>query len=162
MTINLWTDGGCHNAHVLRPGAWAFVVARGNAKLFEEFGAHAGTTSNRMEMQAVMRGLRHVCGMTMQGEDVTVYSDSQYVVRGATEWVYNWERRGWRTSAGAPVRNRGLWEKMMLVVDAARARGSVSWHHVKGHSGLEFNERADKLCTKAMRKLMAKVAAVEV
>ncbi|MBC7881885.1 MAG: viroplasmin family protein, partial [Anaerolineae bacterium] len=106
-------------------------------------GYEAHTTNNRMEMQAVIEGLRRVGA----GQPVRVLTDSQYVIKGITEWLPGWKRRGWITAGGKPVENRDLWEALEPL-----AGKWVQWEHVRGHAGHPENERANDLAQAVARK----------
>ena len=94
------------------------------------------TTNNRMELQAVLEGLRAV----PDGESITMTTDSEYVRKGITEWIHNWKRRGWLTAAKKPVLNQDLWKELDLVNNP-----KVVWEYTRGHSGDPDNERCDEL-----------------
>jgi ribonuclease HI len=106
------------------------------------YGGAAETTNNRMELTAVIEGLRALKGPSQ----VRVYTDSQYVQKGISEWIHAWKRRGWRTADRKPVKNEDLWRALD---EAARAH-RVEWHWVKGHAGHPENERADALANKGI------------
>ena len=100
------------------------------------------TTNNRMELTAVIRALESL----KRHCNVHVYTDSQYVQKGISEWIHSWKRRGWRTADKKPVKNEDLWRQL----EAAAARHEVEWHWVKGHAGHPENERADQLANKGI------------
>ena len=109
------------------------------------FGGEALTTNNRMELTAVieaLNSLKRTC-------DVTLYTDSQYVRKGITEWIHGWKQRGWKTADKKPVKNTELWQRL----DALRNLHAVEWRWVKGHSGDPGNERADALANKGVEQL---------
>lgn len=110
-------------------------------------GAERRTTNNRMELKAAIEALSAL----KQSSSVDVYTDSQYVRRGITEWLPGWKRRGWRTASRAPVKNEDLWRQL----DDISGRHEVRWHWVRGHSGHRENERADELANIAIDELMA-------
>jgi ribonuclease HI len=147
MQVELWTDGACSGNP--GPGGWAaiLVARRGDgtvAKQRELFGAAADTTNNRMELQAVIEGLRAL----QQPTAVTVHIDSSYVMDAiARRWYEAWIARGWHTAAKQPVKNRELWEALLLLLEIH----SVSWAKVKGHAGVQLNERCDELAVAACR-----------
>jgi ribonuclease HI len=132
--VDLFTDGACKGNP--GPGGWG-VLLRWRDQEKRLYGGAADTTNNRMELTAVVEGLNALKTPCM----AHVYTDSQYVQKGISEWMPNWKRRGWRTSAGAPVKNQDLWQAL----DAAVARHQMSWHWVKGHAGHPENEEADRL-----------------
>lgn len=137
--VTLHTDGACRGNP--GPGGWAAVLAYRDREK-ELYGYEPDTTNNRMELMAVISGLealRRPC-------DVRVITDSQYVMKGVTEWMDAWKRRGWRTADRKPVRNVDLWQRL----DDALARHRVEWQWVRGHAGHDGNERADVLANRAI------------
>jgi ribonuclease HI len=141
--VFLVTDGACIGNP--GPGGWACILRFGTHRK-ELFGSEPHTTNNRMELRAVIEGLkalREPCA-------VTVITDSQYVRNGITQWLENWKSHGWRKkkkggSGTRDVLNRDLWEEL----DAAAARHRVEWEWVKGHAGHEENIRCDRLALSA-------------
>ncbi|MDG2320302.1 MAG: ribonuclease HI [Rhodospirillaceae bacterium] len=133
-TVELYTDGACLGNP--GPGGWAALL-RFNGTEKELSGCDPDTTNNRMEMQAVIEGLKALS----RPSTVTVYTDSQYVQKGITEWINAWKARGWKTAAKKPVKNVDLW----LELDETQERHSVTWQWVKGHAGHPENERVDDL-----------------
>src|SRR5262245_56718979 len=123
------------------PGGWGAIIVTPQGHVTELGGGAAHTTNNQMELASATAALQH-----LEGNDgvVAVYSDSAYVVRGSTQWVWSWRKRGWKTAEGTAVLNRDRWELLARVV-AARGSHGVSWHHVRGHSGIPGNERADRI-----------------
>jgi ribonuclease HI len=100
-------------------------------------GGEPATTNNRMELTAVIEALQSFTDKV----DARVYTDSQYVQKGISEWIHSWKRRGWKTSGKDPVKNEDLWRRL----DALAARHALEWHWIKGHAGHPDNERADAL-----------------
>lgn len=132
--VEIFTDGACSGNP--GPGGWGVVLRwRGVEK--ELFGGEAETTNNRMELTAAIRGLEAL----KRRATVRLYTDSEYVKKGITEWIGGWKARGWKTAAKAPVKNADLWQAL----DAARASHDVTFHWVRGHAGHPENERADAL-----------------
>ncbi|MEB3285721.1 MAG: ribonuclease HI [Candidatus Sericytochromatia bacterium] len=132
--VTLYSDGCALNNP--GPGGWASIlVYQGVEK--EIVGGEPHSTNNRAEMMAVITGLQAL----KRPCRVHIVSDSQYVIKGMTEWLPGWVRRGWQNAAGEPVKNRELWEKLAAVV----ALHEVSWEWVKGHAGHPYNERCDQL-----------------
>ncbi|MCL4743820.1 MAG: ribonuclease HI [Burkholderiaceae bacterium] len=139
--ITVYTDGGCD----LRKdgiGAWAYLAEFPDGHVVEQCEPMLGTTNNRMELMAVIKALESL----EFGPPVKVFSDSEYVIKGVTQWSRNWVRNGWRTREGKPVINKDLWEPLLQLYQLH----AVTFEHVKGHSGHPQNERVDKLCTAAM------------
>ena len=137
--VELWTDGAC--AGNPGPGGWAAILRlRGHER--ELSGGEVESTNNRMELLAVIMGLR---ALTRPCQ-VKIHLDSSYVMNAFTKgWLASWQRNGWRTSAKQPVKNQELWQE--LLVEAARHQ--ISWVLVKGHAGVAFNERVDVLAVLA-------------
>ena len=137
--VEIYTDGACKGNP--GPGGWgALLRCQGQEK--ELFGGAPDTTNNRMELQAVIEALRCL----KRPCDIDIYTDSQYVQKGISEWITGWKARGWRTASKAPVKNADLWQ----MLDAEVARHRIQWHWVKGHAGHDFNERADELANRGV------------
>lgn len=162
-TISVYTDGGCSGNP--GPGGWAFVICRGAAAALQKAetqeglaegdiarsGAEKDTTNNRMELTAAIKALAFMeeSGMETSGAKIKVYTDSQYVQKGITEWVPLWKRKNWKNSAHEPVRNRDLWEEL----DRLNIKFSPEWFWVKGHAGNKYNEICDSLTREAVNAL---------
>ena len=140
--VVVYTDGGC--APNPGPGGWAAIL-RSGAHMKELKGGEPVSTNNRMELMAAISALEALT----RPSDVDMHIDSTYVRDGITKYINNWKRNGWRTASKDPVKNQDLW----LRLDAARGIHTVRWHWVKGHSGDEFNERADELVREAREEL---------
>jgi ribonuclease HI len=139
--VELWTDGACSGNP--GPGGWACVLRAGSHER-ELFGSDPATTNNRMELLAVIEGLAAL----NRSCRVTVHIDSTYVMHAVTKnWIPAWQKRGWKTAAKSPVANRDLWERLISEL----ARHDVAWRKVKGHAGVELNERVDRLAVAACR-----------
>ncbi len=132
--VEIYTDGACSGNP--GPGGWG-VLLRYGAHEKELFGGEPQTTNNRMELMAVIAGLESL----QKACDAIVYTDSQYVQKGISEWIHNWKKNNWRTSAKAPVKNVDLWKRL----DTLANYHTVKWQWVKGHAGHPENERADQL-----------------
>ncbi len=148
----VYTDGACSGNP--GPGGWGAFVREttGGATTERDLsGAVPHTTNNRMELTAAVEGLRALAAPSR----VTVCADSQYVVKGMTEWIAGWQRRGWVNAAKRPVENRDLWEALL----AAAARHRVTWQWVKGHSVDPLNQRVDRLAVAAIATLAGATAA---
>jgi ribonuclease HI len=140
--VTIYTDGACKGNP--GPGGWgAWLSSGGHDK--ELFGGERETTNNRMELMAPIEALASL----KRSCDVVVYLDSEYVRKGITEWIINWQRRGWKTADGKPVKNADLWQRL----DALRKLHTVDWRWVKGHAGDPGNERADMLANKGVASL---------
>ncbi len=139
--VELFTDGACSGNP--GPGGWGCILRyKGTEK--ELCGGEPATTNNRMEMMAVIQGisaLKRPC-------TIAVYTDSQYVQKGITEWIWGWKKRDWKTADNKPVKNADLWQ----LLDTEVRKHKVSWHWVKGHAGHVENERADELARKGLKE----------
>jgi ribonuclease HI len=133
--ITIYTDGACNPNP--GPGGWAAILLRPGDKPQELAGAEEKTSNNRMELRAVLEALKAL----VEPHQVTLYTDSNYLRQGITEWLPQWQQRGWRTSAKTAVKNQELWQALAAEV----ARHRIDWHWVKGHAGNQWNERADEL-----------------
>ncbi|MGE5505621.1 MAG: ribonuclease HI [Actinomycetota bacterium] len=133
-SVEIFTDGACSGNP--GPGGWGAIL-RFNGVEKELKGGEKLTTNNRMEMMAVIEAL----GALTRPCSVDVYTDSEYVKKGMTEWLRGWKFRGWKTADNKPVKNDDLWKRL----DEAAARHTVRWHWVRGHAGHPENERADAL-----------------
>lgn len=124
------------------PGGWGAVIATPDGRVRELGGGERATTNNRMELVAVIRALEEA--YTVAG-DVAVYTDSVYVIRGITQWIWGWRKRDWKTAEGGDVANVELWKALSAQVAARKLKGKVEWHFVRGHSGIPGNERVDEI-----------------
>ena len=138
-TVVIYTDGACSGNP--GPGGWGCVLLY-NGHRREMSGGDAETTNNRMEMMAVIQALESL----KRPCSVMIYTDSVYVMKGITEWIEQWKKRGWKTAARKPVKNVELWQRL----EQAISPHDVKWTWVKGHSGVPENERADELATTAI------------
>jgi len=137
--VQLFTDGACSGNP--GPGGWGAILRSGDHET-ELSGGDAATTNNRMEMTAVIEGLKKL----KRSVSVAIYTDSRYVMDGATKWLRGWKTKGWKTADKKPVKNEDLWRAL----DAEMARHRIRWHWVRGHSGHPENERADQLARDAI------------
>ena len=144
MTVELFTDGACLGNP--GPGGWGALL-RFNGTEKELVGGEEETTNNRMEMLAVIEGLKALTRPCV----ITVYTDSQYVQKGITEWIKGWKARGWKTSSKKPVKNVDLW----MALDEAQAQHNITWQWVKGHAGHPENERCDEMAVAAYQPLLS-------
>jgi len=145
--VVIYTDGACSGNP--GPGGWGAVMLSGENRK-EICGGEPGTTNNRMELMAAIQALESL----KKPCKVDLHTDSTYVMKGISEWIHSWKRRGWRTADGKPVKNDDLWRRL----DEARSRHDVKWHWVKGHAGHELNERADELARQGLAEARATAA----
>ncbi len=132
--VTIYTDGACSGNP--GPGGWGAILMMGDNEK-ELSGGEANTTNNRMELMAAIEALNAL----KEPCRVDLYTDSQYVRKGITEWIVGWQKNGWKNSQKKPVKNADLWQDLLK----ARETHQVEWHWVKGHSGDVNNERADTL-----------------
>ena len=140
--IQIYTDGACRGNP--GPGGWGALLKFGS-KEKQLYGGESLTTNNRMELRAVIEALsalKRPC-------NVSVTSDSTYVLKGINEWLPNWKKRGWLTSGKKPVKNEDLWKSL----DSLKSVHNIEWHWVKGHSGHFENELVDQLANKGIDEL---------
>jgi ribonuclease HI len=141
--VDIYCDGACRGNP--GPGGWGALLRSGDHER-RLFGAAEQTTNNRMELTGAIEALatlRRPCR-------VTVWTDSEYVKKGMTEWLAGWKAKGWKNSARQPVKNVDLWQRL----EAEAARHTVEWRWVKGHSGHEGNEIADQLANQAIDEML--------
>jgi len=139
--VEIFTDGACSGNP--GPGGWGALLRVGSVEK-ELSGGENPTTNNRMELVAAIRGLEALT----RPSQVKLYTDSQYVQKGITEWLLGWVKRGWKTADKKPVKNADLWQRL----DEARAKHKVDFIWVRGHNGHEENERVDRLAVAAIGK----------
>lgn len=137
--VVVYTDGGCRGNP--GPGGWGAVLQFGGHEK-EIYGYDSDTTNNRMELMAAISALE----LLSRSCKIELTTDSQYVRKGIIEWMDGWKKRGWKTAAKKPVKNKDLWQRL----DAAVQSHNITWHWIKGHSGHAGNERADDLANRAM------------
>jgi ribonuclease HI len=137
--VEIYSDGACKGNPGV--GGWGALLRMGDTEK-ELFGGEMNTTNNRMEMNAVIQALASLTRPC----DVVVYTDSQYVQKGISEWIHGWKARGWRTADKQPVKNEDLWKQL----DKLAAGHKVEWRWVKGHAGHPGNERADQLANRGV------------
>jgi len=136
--VEVFTDGACKGNP--GPGGWGVILRSGTHEK-ELSGSEPGTTNNRMEMTAVLRALQALKAPC----DVTLHTDSRYVIDGMTKWIHGWQKNGWKTAAKKPVLNAELWQELI----AAARPHAIDWRWVKGHAGHAENERVDRLASDA-------------
>ncbi len=137
--IVVFTDGAAKGNP--GPGGWGVIIVTPDGHVTELGGGATHTTNNQMELSGPIAALRHVQGTSGA---VAIHTDSTYVIKGIREWIWAWRRRGWKTADGGDVLNRELWENLASLV-AARGKGEIEWHYVRGHSGIPGNERVDEI-----------------
>jgi ribonuclease HI len=137
--VDVFTDGACRGNP--GPGGWGAILRAGGREK-ELWGGEDGTTNNRMELTAVIRALEAL----KRPSRVRVYTDSQYVQKGISEWIHSWKRKGWKTADKKDVKNADLWREL----DALAQQHEVEWHWVRGHAGHPENERADALANRGI------------
>ncbi len=145
--VEIYTDGACKGNP--GPGGWG-VLLKAGATERELFGGELGTTNNRMEMLAVIEALsalKRPCAVILN-------VDSQYVLKGITEWLPGWKAKGWRTAAKQPVKNVDLWQRLDALV--AGSGHTIEWRWVRGHNGDPGNERADMLANKGVDQVLGR------
>jgi ribonuclease HI len=133
--VEIYTDGACKR-NPDGPGGWGVVLSSGRHRK-ELHGGSSSTTNNRMELTAVIEALHALKGPS----EVELFTDSEYVRKGITEWIHNWKKRGWKTADKRPVKNSDLWRAL----DDAALHHRIDWRWVRGHDGNPGNERADAL-----------------
>ncbi|MBE9117377.1 ribonuclease HI [Lusitaniella coriacea LEGE 07157] len=136
---SFYTDGACLGNP--GPGGWGLVINFVDGSVVEIGGAEEQTTNNRMEMQAAIAALK-VLDAARQSNPVTLYTDSEYVKKGITQWISGWKKKGWKTSKGEAVSNQDLWQSL----DRLNSN-LITWKYVRGHSGNPGNERADAIAS---------------
>lgn len=143
MTVEVFTDGACKGNP--GPGGWGALL-RYNGQVKTVYGAEAHTTNNRMELTAAIKAL----SVLTRRCQVDLYTDSQYLRQGMTEWMIQWKKRGWRTAKKEPVKNADLWQ----LLDELTLKHEIRWHWVKAHAGHPENEQADTLANQAIDELL--------
>lgn len=144
--VEIFTDGACKGNP--GPGGWGALLRMGRHEK-EMSGSDPATTNNRMEMTAAIRALNALT----EPCEVTLHTDSRYLIDGITKWVHGWQKKGWVNASKQPVRNADLWHDLI----AAAKRHQITWEWVKGHNGHVENERVDKLASDAASNASAGV-----
>ena len=142
QVIEIYTDGACRGNP--GPGGWGALLISGKHQRTMH-GGDPETTNNRMELTAAIEALNALKGHS----SVILYTDSKYVMDGINEWMPNWIKRGWKTAAKKPVKNKDLWQAL----DEATGRHEIVWRWVKGHNGNPGNEMADELANRGIDEL---------
>lgn len=136
--ITIYTDGSSRGNP--GPGGWGAILMD-NVRAVELGGREDHTTNNRMELMGAIKALEYAD--TLEEDKIEIYTDSEYVMKGITEWIKGWQQRGWRTAAKKPVLNQDLWMNLVLASDEK----DIDWKYVAGHSGEEYNDRCDEIAT---------------
>ncbi len=142
VNVEIYTDGACRGNP--GPGGWGALLICGQHEK-ELYGGERETTNNRMEMLAAIHALEAL----KVRSNVTLYTDSSYVMKGITGWIDGWKKRGWKTASRKPVKNEDLWRRL----DSIAAGHEVDWRWVKGHAGVPGNERAEQLANRGIDEL---------
>jgi len=141
MKYTIYTDGACSGNP--GPGGWGAVIFDNENKQKNISGSEENTTNNRMELSAAIMALKEV----NKNSEITIYTDSTYVKNGITEWVLKWKKNGWKNSNKEPVKNKDLWEKLVIFCE----QNTINWKWVKAHASNKYNNLADELATKAIK-----------
>jgi ribonuclease HI len=141
--VEIYTDGACSGNP--GPGGWGVLIRELGKEDTEISGGEKDTTNNRMELLAAIKALESI----ENNKEIIIYTDSNYVKDGITQWISNWKKNNWKTSNKKPVKNVDLWMKL----DNAIQNKKINWKWVKGHDGNEGNEKADFLAQSALNNL---------
>lgn len=141
--VSIFCDGACSGNP--GPGGWGAIIASEKQRsVWELGGRQERTTNNQMELTAVIQALEFIESFRAE---ISIYTDSTYVIRGITEWIWAWQKRGWKTQMGEAVANQEEWRKLLVLSQKRETNGGYSthWHYVRGHSGIPANERVDAI-----------------
>jgi ribonuclease HI len=143
-SILVYTDGASKGNP--GPGGWGAIIATPEGQVTELGAAHKEVTNNQMEMKGVIEALVYL--RRHEGQ-VAILTDSTYLIQGITQWIWGWMRNGWQTAAGSEVINKAYWQRLHQLVQGRKEKnlGELSWHYVRGHSGIEGNERVDQIAS---------------
>lgn len=138
--VLIFTDGACTGNP--GPGGWGSIVALPNGTVRELGGGDSQTTNNRMEMTAALRALASLDAL--DGAPIVIYTDSSYLIKGITQWIWGWRNKGWKNAEGGDVANREIWEELLRQVMRLKP-STIDWRYVRGHAGFAGNERCDEI-----------------
>ena len=139
-TSLIYCDGACSGNP--GPGGWGSIVVTNSGQVHELGGGHPSTTNNQMELTAAIEALREL--KDRPGE-IFLYTDSVYVIRGITQWIWGWQRNGWKTADGKEVSNREHWQELASLVAPRKKPNHITWRYARGHTGIPGNERCDEI-----------------
>lgn len=142
-SILIYTDGACSGNP--GPGGWGCVIATPEGQVKELGGSKDATTNNEMELMATIRALQYVRDMHIS---VHFYTDSTYVIRGITQWIWGWKRKGWKTAEGNDVANKEHWQSLLALTSARGTKAPIAWKYSRGHVGTPGNERCDEIAVR--------------
>lgn len=145
----IFTDGACSGNP--GPGGWGAIVAYPEGQIKELGGQGEQTTNNQMELMGAIKALSWIKD---DPRPVYLYTDSVYVIRGITQWIFGWMRKGWTNSEGEPVANREIWQTLKALVDKRGAK-NIQWKFCRGHNGVPGNERCDEIAVKMTQRKWA-------
>lgn len=135
MNIEIYTDGACSGNPGI--GGWGALIKFPNSKIIKLNGGCKNTTNNQMELTAAIKALQYIDN----SENITLHTDSKYLMNGINNWIKNWKKNGWKTASKKPVKNKDLW----LELDEIIIKHNIKWNWIKGHSGNKNNDEADFL-----------------
>jgi ribonuclease HI len=138
-SVLIFSDGACSGNP--GPGGWGSVIRYGG-QVREIGGGERSTTNNRMELTATIEALKEISGIETS---VNFYTDSTYVIRGITQWIWGWKRNGWKTAEGNEVSNKEFWQALHALVQDRGVEGRIDWRYSRGHVGTPGNERCDEI-----------------
>ena len=136
----IYCDGACSGNP--GPGGWGAIIARPDGRVVELGGYEGSTTNNQMEMLGALLALREIRN---EDSDVLICTDSTYVIRGITQWIFGWQRNQWKTAEGKDVLNKTIWQELARETRARQERSKLEWRYVRGHTGNPGNERVDEI-----------------
>jgi len=142
--ITIYTDGSSRGNP--GPGGYGAIIFHDD-KVTEIGGREEHTTNNRMELTGAIRSLEFAIN-NLQFTKIQIHTDSEYVIKGITEWIVRWQAKGWKTAGKKPVLNQDLWQRLLEVSEKVKSAGwRIEWKYVAGHAGVPLNERADTIAT---------------